>query len=248
MKILEFGNKTKEKIILIHGFQVPYQVWSKYIEYYQDRYHIIVPIIPGHDSKTNENFTTFDNVAIELEEYVISNYGVNIYLIYGMSMGGVLAGTLWKRNNLNIQKIIMDGSPIVSVSNMLKNMMIKTYIKLTDKTKQRDPKTLRKANESIISKKYMQEFIDILDNMSNETIVNSINDIAKFHITNGNNQNTKIYYFYGSTINELLAKKSAKFLKKYYSNTIIKCFKGKGHCEMVLLEPDKMLEELNKII
>ena len=44
MEILEFGNKNNKKIILIHGFQSPYQVWDEYIEYYKNDYHIIVPI------------------------------------------------------------------------------------------------------------------------------------------------------------------------------------------------------------
>ena len=36
MEILEFGNKEKEKIILLHGFQCPYQVWEDYIKYYEN--------------------------------------------------------------------------------------------------------------------------------------------------------------------------------------------------------------------
>ena len=32
MGILEFGDKEKDKIILIHGFETPYQIWEKYIE------------------------------------------------------------------------------------------------------------------------------------------------------------------------------------------------------------------------
>ena len=38
MKILEFGDTSKRKIILIHGFQCPWQVWNKYIEYYKDKF------------------------------------------------------------------------------------------------------------------------------------------------------------------------------------------------------------------
>ena len=43
MEILEFGNRNKRKIIFIHGFQCPYQIWEKYIEHYQKDYHIIIP-------------------------------------------------------------------------------------------------------------------------------------------------------------------------------------------------------------
>ena len=31
MKILEFGDTGKRKIVLLHGFQCPWQVWEKYI-------------------------------------------------------------------------------------------------------------------------------------------------------------------------------------------------------------------------
>ena len=59
MEILEFGDTTKRKIILIHGFQSPYQVWNKYIEHYKNNFHIIVPIIPGHNKNEKEDFISF---------------------------------------------------------------------------------------------------------------------------------------------------------------------------------------------
>ena len=40
MEILEFGNKENKSIILMHGFQCPYQIWNKYIEYYKDKYNV----------------------------------------------------------------------------------------------------------------------------------------------------------------------------------------------------------------
>ena len=35
MLVHEFGDTSKQKIILIHGFQSPWQVWEKYIEHYK---------------------------------------------------------------------------------------------------------------------------------------------------------------------------------------------------------------------
>ena len=93
MEILEFGDKSKRKIVLIHGFQCPYQVWDKYIEHYQNDFHIIVPILPGHNTKLKEDFISFSDTAKELEDYFISRYGKNVYAVYGMSMGGVLTAT-----------------------------------------------------------------------------------------------------------------------------------------------------------
>ena len=49
MLVHEFGDTSKQKIILIHGFQSPWQVWEKYIEHYKKDFHVIVPIISGHN-------------------------------------------------------------------------------------------------------------------------------------------------------------------------------------------------------
>lgn len=79
MEILEFGDKSKRKIILIHGFQSPYQVWDRYIKHYEKDFHIIVPVLPGHNPNHTENFSTFEEVAKELEEYYIPKY-VKVYM------------------------------------------------------------------------------------------------------------------------------------------------------------------------
>ena len=44
----------------------------------------------------------------------------------------------------------------------------------------------------------------------------------------------------------MMAKKSAKFIRKQYLNAEIICMDGKAHCEYALLEPNKMIELLSK--
>lgn len=249
MEILEFGDKSKRKIILIHGFQSPYQVWNKYIKHYEKDFHIIVPVLPGHNPNQIEDFSTFEIIARELEEYYIPKYGKEVYVIYGMSMGGVLTATLWERGNLNIEKLILDGSPIVSINPFMKNMMISFYTNITHKTQERDKKTLEQAKKSIISEECFEPFLEVLDNMTDVTIKNCISDIASFHVSGDIiAPHTEIYYYHGTAPNEMLAKKSAKYLKKHYSEVNVHCFKGRGHCELSLLHQDKMIQELEKII
>lgn len=77
---------------------------------------------------------------------------------------------------------------------------------------------------------------------------NCIGDVASFHVSGDiNAPNTEIYYYHGTAPNEMLAKKSAKYLKKHYEKVNVRCFKGRGHCELSLLYPDKMIQELKKI-
>lgn len=91
MKILEYGNPSNDKIILIHGFESPYQVWQDYIDFYKKDYCLIVPILTGHNVDDKEDFISFERCVKELESYYITKYGNKVYAIYGMSMGGIVA-------------------------------------------------------------------------------------------------------------------------------------------------------------
>ena len=248
MKILEFGDTSKRKIILIHGFQCPWQVWNKYIEYYEKKFHIIVPIMSGHNPEVKDDFISFTADAKQIEDYILSRYGKEIYAVYGMSMGGVLTATLWQNKRLTFDKVIFDGSPLLSYNKLMKGFMKKFYIDITHKSQQRDKKTVEQATKVIIPEDNLEYFLEVLDNMSDVTVGNSIDDIADFKLSQSiNTPNTVVYFFHGTAINEMLAKKSAKHVKKYYPTTIIKCFKGKFHCENALFNPEIMISELDKI-
>lgn len=249
MQILEFGDKTKRKIILIHGFQSPYSVWNEYIEHYKTDFHVIVPILPGHDPNRREEFVSFSESAKELEDYVISWYGESVYAVFGMSMGGVMAAKLWQNGRLKFKTVIFDGSPLVSFNTLVRKFMLGFYLNITRKTRERDKSTLKQAVKSIIPNEKLGDFLSVIDNMSDKTVENCINDIASFKLSGGINvENTQIYFFHGTAPNEMLAKKSAKFIAKNYPRAVVKCFKGKSHCENSLFNPPLMLAELDKAL
>lgn len=73
--------------------------------------------------------------------------------------------------------------------------------------------------------------------------------IADFKLRNDiDTPNTRVYFFHGTAPNEMLAKKSAKYVQKHYPTTVVKCFKGKFHCENALFNPEFMIDELDKIL
>lgn len=249
MEILEFGNKEKEKIILIHGFQCPYQVWEEYIKHYEKDYHIIVPILQGHSIKNKEDFISYKDSIKEIENYFISRYGNNVYAIFGMSMGGIIGANIWQSNKLNIKTLIFDGSPLVSYPKFMKSYFVNFYLNVTHKSQQRDKKTVEQAINSIIPENKLEDFLQVLDNMSDTTIINYLNEWANYKLPKDIIQNeTKIYYYHGTKLNEMLAKKTARYLKKYYPNSNIICFKGKAHCEVSLMQPKEMIKELDKVL
>ena len=249
MEILEYGNPKNKKIILIHGFQSPYQIWDDYIDYYKNDYCVIVPILAGHNINKNDDFVSFDICAKELEEYYITKYGNKVFAIYGMSMGGILASYIWKNKNIEIEKLILESSPLLSWNKFMTNYFTKWYLNITHKTQNRDERTIKQAVGTIISEDKEKEFLELFDHLSDKTIINCIQEVGKFNLPSDiNTPNTEIYYFYGSKINEILFRKVAHYLKKNYQNTTAVCLKGKGHCEDALMNPEEHIKTLNQVL
>ena len=235
MEILEYGNPKNDKIILIHGFQSPYQLWNDYIDYYKNDYCVIVPILAGHNINENDDFVSFDICAKELEEYYITKYGNKVFAIYGMSMGGILAS--------------LESSPLLSWNKFMTNYFTKWYLNITHKTQNRDERTIKQAIGTIISEDKVDVFLELFDYLSDKTIINCVKEVGKFNLPSDiNTPNTEIYYFYGSKINEILFRKVAHYLRKNYQNTTTICLKGKGHCEDALINPEEHIKTLNKVL
>lgn len=249
MKMLEFGNPEKKKILLIHGFQLPWQVWEEYIAHYQENFHLLVPVMSGHHPEEPEDFHSFDEDAKAIEDYIIPRYGSSIHAVYGMSMGGVLAATLWQNRRLTFDKVLFDGSPLVSLPPVMRRFMTAFYLAITHSSQRRDPKTLRQAVRAIIPAHLLDRFLAVLDGMSDATIVNSLHSIAAFQLCRSiDTPDTAVCFFHGTAMNEMLARTSAKYLKRYYPDAIIRLFPGKSHCKNALFAPQVMLAELDSLL
>ena len=249
MRILEYGDPSNNKIILIHGFESPYQIWQDYIDFYKKDYCLIVPILTGHNVDDKEDFISFDKCVKELENYYITKYGNKVYAIYGMSMGGIVASYIWQNQNIEITKLILESSPLLPFGKVLINILTKQYLSITHKVKIRDEKTINQAINTIITIDKLNIFLQLMDHISNTTIINYIKEVGKFKLRNDiDTPNTKVYYLYGSTINEILFKKVAKYLKKHYPNTNTILLKNKGHCEDALINPQNHIITINKIL
>lgn len=249
MEILEFGSKQNKSMLLLHGFQCPYQIWNEYIAYYKDRYHIIVPILEGHDPKKKEDFVSLQQTAKGIEDHYISHYGNDIYAVIAISYGGIIAANIWQNKKLNIAKLIFDGAPITSYPKVLKPFLTHFYLETTHKSQKRDQKTLLQATSGICPKEHLEAFLNVLDHMSDDTIRKYIEAWSNYTLPSDiDTPDTAVYFFHGTKANELLAKKSAKYVKRYYPNSKIVCFSGKGHCETVLFAPMEMIKELDKAL
>ena len=239
MKFHEFGDPKNKKIMLIHGALTPWQVWTPQIEYFKKNYFVIVPALDGHIEECKSEFLSLEKEAESIEKYYIEKYGREIFAVCGLSMGGAISYVLLKNKRLHIKNLVLDGAPLVPFANFINNIMIKNYIDIIHKSRQRDPKTLDNFGKVFLPPKYLDDYLKFADTMSDETIKNMLNSVNENRFDSSIVfDNTRLMYMHGTKMNEISSKKSAKLIKKHYTNAEIVCCKGCVHCYKAIYEPN----------
>ena len=100
MKYIEYGNHNHDTIILLHGGGLSWWNYKDAANALQNDYHIILPILDGH-AGSDKAFTTMEDNASEIIEYIDAHYGGSVLLIGGLSLGGqILLEMLSQRKDI----------------------------------------------------------------------------------------------------------------------------------------------------
>lgn len=248
MRFMEFGKSNQKIMVLIHGMQVPWQLWNDHIEFFKDQYHIIIPILSGHDTEEISTFISIEEEAKSIERFILKNYCNKVSVMCGISLGGAISALLWENKKIHIEKLFLDGAPLVPYNPLLTFFIEKQYLYMTLKSKQRNSKIIAKCENTFIPANYMNDFLKMIDEMTNETIKNCIKSISAFRLSKNCDKEIKIAYYYGTKANEYYSIKSAKLLKQFYDFAEIHCLKNHYHCELFLFSPTEHIRLIEEFV
>ena len=86
MKIYEYGNQNKSKILLIHGMWMTHEMMLPYVDQLMDDYHIIAPDLTGHGNDKGR-FESAQKEAAEITDWLMQNQMKELALVFGVSLG-----------------------------------------------------------------------------------------------------------------------------------------------------------------
>jgi pimeloyl-ACP methyl ester carboxylesterase len=87
LNYVEYGKENNDVIILLHGGGLSWWNYKEVAERLQTDYHVFLPILDGH-AGCDKQFTTIENNALEIIEFVNSKLGGSVLMIGGLSLGG----------------------------------------------------------------------------------------------------------------------------------------------------------------
>ena len=109
MTIHEFGVENEKTVILIHPAAVMWDYFEYVVPLMENRFHLVVPALPGYDTELKGDYTSVEEIAAELEDWLIDHGYSNVSCIYGCSMGGAIVARVLSDNRLQIDSAVIDG-------------------------------------------------------------------------------------------------------------------------------------------
>ena len=129
MKYFEFGRENEELMVLLHGGGTSYLGVLPVAKKIAERYHVVLPAYDGFNPSEPE--TEFRSVAYEarcLEDYIITNYGGKVDILYGLSFGCRTLMQVLEDKRLHITTTIADGMSLADYPEIKSDILKEIYL------------------------------------------------------------------------------------------------------------------------
>ncbi len=113
MDFAVYGREEAPSLLLIPGLGVSYEIFYPLIDLLKDRFHIIAVGIDGFLLGKESAFTSVDDQAGQIIQYVQRNLNGHLDASYGLSLGGKILSRILERNEIVIDHAIMDAAPLL---------------------------------------------------------------------------------------------------------------------------------------
>jgi len=253
MTFYEYGIQNEKTLVLIH----PSIVYSDFFEYVvpllQKDFHVIVPAMPGYDkTKPQSNYTSVEQIAAGIEQWLLDRGICSPDVVYGCSMGGSIALRMVANQNVRIQYAIMDGG----ITPYKAPWVFTRWIAFKDWAMMMLGKAggIKFLEKAFATDDYTEEDLlyiaDVFDFVSSRTIWNTFDSCNNYELPKLiqnplSSCYTSVEYWYGEK-EKGERKKDFTFMKKNYPGIEFVEMKGLGHAGMATLRPEEFAERIKQ--
>ncbi|MDO5717407.1 MAG: hypothetical protein Q4P34_00355 [Tissierellia bacterium] len=248
MRILEYGKENKNRILMVQGSCMNIDLWDKTLDILKEKYHIILPVIPGHDYESSEEFTDCEDISKRLERDLL-NLGYDSFeAAYGFSMGGSLLIKIMDYGNLRFKRVLLDGgitpydipkvlTRLISFRDFLKGKLFTANKKLMMKMLSHYDYPMESA----------EKFYRAFSSMTNKSMYNVFYSCNNYSIDLPIKFDGKIVYWYGDRERKA-RQKDIKNCRIYFPQIEFEEFEGMDHGQFVSLNPQAFSKKFDEFM
>ncbi|MBQ9238200.1 MAG: alpha/beta fold hydrolase [Treponema sp.] len=116
-----YESNNKPTVLLIPGLGVSHEIFNPLIDALADNFSIITLDIDGFIIGKTSSFTTIDDQAEKIENFVQKKYAGKLPVAYGLSLGGKILSRVLERGKIIIEHAILDAAPLLSLPKWIIN-------------------------------------------------------------------------------------------------------------------------------
>lgn len=249
MLIHEFGNKNQKVIVMIHGLSMSWNMMDAAIDLLKEQYHVLAIAVPGMDMDENNEFTSIEEIASDIEDALFQKGISYVHCIYGLSMGGAFVLKMLANNKVYFENAIMDGGitpyelPYLTTRLILVNDVCMTLLGKASK------KLLAYAFPAEdYSRKTLDQMYSVLKHMSFSTIVKAYDSTDNYTMPHIFPLiDTNIQYWYGEA--EKKARKlDIQYVQRHVPNIHFREISNMKHGQYVIAHPEEFFNDIKNII
>lgn len=108
-----FDKGGAQTLLLIPGLGVSYEIFLPLIGLLEDRFRIIAVQVDGFTLGVKTRFTSIDDQAAQVIDYVKNQCEGRLDCAYGLSLGGKILSRVLERNEVQIDHAVLDAAPLL---------------------------------------------------------------------------------------------------------------------------------------
>ena len=248
MTIHEFGKENNEIIVLIHPSVVMWDYFEYVIPLLEEKYHLVIPAIPGYDPDVKNDFTSVEEISAKLEEWLIGNDLGDVACLYGCSMGGSIVVRMLADNRLSIRSAVIDGgiTPYQLPWIITRFIAVKDFL-LIYTGKIGGAKLLEKAfSTDVLSEEDVQYEAKVLKMISARTIWRTFESCNNYSMPKDIRTDCK-HIEYWIAEKELKDRRTdVIYIKRVFPHTIFRKIRDMGHGGMAPFHPELFAREIER--
>lgn len=112
MQYKAYGKETGEKIVLLHGGGLSWWNYREVAEQLAADYHVILPILDGHN-QSDAPFTSIEDNAARMIEFIETQLGAPVLLLGGLSLGGQIVLEMLAQNGNICRYALIESAQVI---------------------------------------------------------------------------------------------------------------------------------------
>ena len=239
-----YGDQESPSLLLIPGLGVSYEIFLPLIGLLKDRFHIVTVGVDGFLLGQESAFTSIDDQAGQVIQYVQEKLEGHLDMAYGLSLGGKILSRILEMDRIVIDHAILDAAPLLPLPRWSVDPL-RYYQSLNVWTCYHWTGFWRWVFHSHYFDVLLDECKKVWPSGKGKAVRDGYKDVYTHKLESI--QGADIHFWYG-TKEAFVAKPQVRHLCALHPDTHVEVFPGMNHGQLLVDHPGEVAKRMEKML